>query len=802
MTLPLPNLDNRQWIDLVDEGRALIPRYAPDWTDHNASDPGITIMEILAWLSEMTIYRLNRIPERHLLKFLALLGFYPLQPQAAQTVLSFVPSEGAEPFILPAGVEFEAVTPSGSAILFRTLHDLTVSFVEFNALQLEQLNLTDGADEHSFLDLTHDWLDGLPVALLGRNPQTAFAAYWGFDTLPTGIPIALAFQFEGPGSDSGERARLIREAAEQREACRPIQPDIRCESVSAVLRPLLAELPSHHSVQLVWEALTGNAPEQWTLLNSVAGRVRPEVGEVMDDTRALTLNGIIEFNLPDSLVRGTIGQVPESLFYLRCRLKAGSYDAPPILTEVALNGVLAEQAVFVSQDFVIAADAIINGPEPHRGQMIRLDFTLDNAGIIQAITFLAPDAAPDHPDFLVLNYTAPGGLVPETAGQLTIQVVLVGMGDGRPDQRVRLMQVPVQFESVKLYTHSEGTWQRWASRNDLDASSRTDFDFVLDATDGQILFGNGERGCVVPLGVPIFAMYRMTQGGQGNVNVGAVTRLATTVHNDVLLSNISATARDLLSSIVTNRLLAIEGTDVEPLARTIGRTVETLHAHQRLSDLCAEKNCSSLDEVALDHVLSLRAPTRGVNLLDIERLALDVPGTRIIRARAWSARHPDYPCLQAEGVVTVVIMPDLPVPRPVPSEGLLKAIKQYLDRRRMITTRMEVVGPQYLEVSVHAQVRARPFADINKIRGRIIEALNNFLDPRMGGSEGRGWPFGRNVYRSEILQLIDEVTNVDHVLELSLQIAAGSPQCGNIQVCLTGLVTPGEHRIEVSRGGP
>ena len=72
--LPLPNLDDRRWSDLVQEGRGLIPVYAPEWTDHNAHDPGITLIELLAWVAEMDVYRLNRIPDRHKLKFLALVG--------------------------------------------------------------------------------------------------------------------------------------------------------------------------------------------------------------------------------------------------------------------------------------------------------------------------------------------------------------------------------------------------------------------------------------------------------------------------------------------------------------------------------------------------------------------------------------------------------------------------------------------------------------------------------------------------------------------------------------------------------
>lgn len=793
MTLPLPNLDNRQWVDLVDEGRALIPRYAPDWTDHNASDPGITLIELFAWLSESAIYRLNRIPERHLRKFLALLGIYPRPPQAAQTVLSFTPDAGTDPFELPAGVEFEATNPDGPPVLFRTLRDLTVAFVELNALQLEQLDLKEPS-ERAFVDLTQDWRDGLPIEPLGHDPQTEPALYLGFNTLPTQIPVALGFHLQGPGSDSVERARLIQEAAAQRAACRPIRPDITCEDAPASTLPSSAELPPHHSVQLVWEVLTGIAPEQWTVLEPVIGR--PEVGGVMDDTRGLTLSGIVEFNPPTSIVRGVLGKMSAPLFYVRCRLAAGSYDAPPVLSAIAVNGVIAEQAVPVFQRFEIAAGVTVNGPEPSSQSVtaVKLDFISDEADVIQSITFFDPENAEDHPIVTVLEYSGPTA---QDAGHITFQAVLVGVGDGRPEQRFNLSQPQVQVDSLEIYTHREGVWQAWTRRDDFDASGRLDFHFVLNPTNGEVTFGNGERGCVIPRETPILAMYRATQGNVGNVRGLSGAHLADNPKNHALLSDAE---RDQLAEMRISQLPLQDGTAEESLEAGIGRAVETLHAHQRLLDLCAETHCASLDDVALDRVLALRAPTRGVNLLDIERLALDVPGTRISRARAWPASHPKYPCLQAEGVITVVVIPDLPVSSPEPSEGLLRAVKRYLNRRRMVTTRLEVVGPQYLEVRVLARVRAQPFANTTAVRDRIVEALNAFFDPRIGGPDGRGWPFGRNVYRSEILQLMDDVVNVDHVLDLSLQTDAGEPQCGNLTVCPTWLVTPGEHRIEIIRG--
>jgi hypothetical protein len=73
MPIQLPNLDDRNYDDLVTEAISLIPRYAPTWTNYNASDPGITLIELLAYFSEMLIYRLDRIGRENKINFLRLL---------------------------------------------------------------------------------------------------------------------------------------------------------------------------------------------------------------------------------------------------------------------------------------------------------------------------------------------------------------------------------------------------------------------------------------------------------------------------------------------------------------------------------------------------------------------------------------------------------------------------------------------------------------------------------------------------------------------------------------------------------
>lgn len=75
MPIPLPNLDDRSYADLITEAQALIPSLYPEWTNHNPSDPGIVLTELLAWLTEMLLYQVNEVPDQNVQTFLGLLGW-------------------------------------------------------------------------------------------------------------------------------------------------------------------------------------------------------------------------------------------------------------------------------------------------------------------------------------------------------------------------------------------------------------------------------------------------------------------------------------------------------------------------------------------------------------------------------------------------------------------------------------------------------------------------------------------------------------------------------------------------------
>ncbi|HEV7844186.1 MAG TPA: hypothetical protein VGO69_10860, partial [Pyrinomonadaceae bacterium] len=126
MPLTIPTLDDRKYQDLLDEGLARIPVHNPEWTNFNKSDPGVTLLEVFAFLTENLLYRANQIPERNRLKFLTLLGV-PLQPaSSARGLVAFTNERGPrETFTLNSGVEVRA-----GQIPFRTEQSLDVLPIE------------------------------------------------------------------------------------------------------------------------------------------------------------------------------------------------------------------------------------------------------------------------------------------------------------------------------------------------------------------------------------------------------------------------------------------------------------------------------------------------------------------------------------------------------------------------------------------------------------------------------------------------------------------------------------------------
>jgi uncharacterized phage protein gp47/JayE len=127
--IPSPKLDDREFDDIVAEALRLIPRYAPDWTHHNPADPGITLIELAAWMTDLILYRLNRVPEKNYVAFLNLLGIKLKPPLAARGILQFSLVEGATIQRVPAGTEVSTPQSDEDGVSFETGRDLVVTRV-------------------------------------------------------------------------------------------------------------------------------------------------------------------------------------------------------------------------------------------------------------------------------------------------------------------------------------------------------------------------------------------------------------------------------------------------------------------------------------------------------------------------------------------------------------------------------------------------------------------------------------------------------------------------------------------------
>ena len=110
MPLLAPNLDDRRFQDLVDDAKRLVQERTDRWTDHNVSDPGVTLIEAFAWMTDQLLYRLNRVPERNYIKFLELIGVQLYPPAAAHAPVTFWLSAPQPATVLvPAGTEVATV---------------------------------------------------------------------------------------------------------------------------------------------------------------------------------------------------------------------------------------------------------------------------------------------------------------------------------------------------------------------------------------------------------------------------------------------------------------------------------------------------------------------------------------------------------------------------------------------------------------------------------------------------------------------------------------------------------------------
>ncbi len=746
MPIVAPQLDDLRYERMVDDIVRRIPVYAPEWTDFNDSDPGITMVQLFAYLAEQLGYRLNRIPEKNHIELLKLLGVRLKPARAATTRLAFLLADPATTvgFTLNAGAKAKAkkgsppptfetdaavdIVPAEPNLLLVTKNPLLWDLRQNAAGGTDALGTPPDAipsDDTPWLTVAWDGkkpklrdMPLEPVPLFGQAGQQYL--WLGLDLNAArdagflGARVTLAVQL-----DDDETPRLT-----ATEEC--------VTRVAGELPPLAVDWLAYYDVPA------------GTMLNIPA--------RIADSTEQLTRSGTIRFDVPFGF-----GPIPAAKFRnLRDASATSALDAcfafgttmqgeiSSLPADEPVKKVEFKSALTQALSAVQAAagqvepaighplDPKYRDPAKQKGWLrIRLAAPLTTKGAAPRLRIATFNIAP-------------------ATNASTVTNELVGSADGRPGQLLALGNRNVLDRTLELAVQEEPdrplvTWREVES---LDAAAPNDRVFALDREAGTVTFGDGVRGripALVPRAGNIVAVrYRHGGGKAGETGVATITSLES--------------ARAGLSG-VTNPVVATGGADAE-----------------------------TLDEAKVRARRELATRSRAVTRDDFEWIARQTPTVRVARAQIVPRRRPlpagtlppaiatpvcgaplaagpsGLDTIEAAGVVSVVVVPDDAGPEPVPTPSFLRRVCCHLDRHRLVTTEVHVVPPQYLRVcEVVITLLPQPGYTRARLQELVEARLATYLHVLTGGHAGGGFPFGGQVHIADLVAQVFRVEGVERV---------------------------------------
>jgi len=486
MPLQLVKLDDRNFEQLLDEARRRIPVHTPEWTNFNLeSDPGITIIQLFAFLTENLLYRANRVPDRNRARFLQLLGV-PLQKAAAAQGLIMILNERGPIEALP--LESGIVISAGN-VKFLTRDPVTVLPVEAQCYYKRRVARTDPRYEE-FKRKYEAVRIAAEVAATGST---------GGDEVDLDFYETSAMPAPTPGepnpavdlvANSIDRALYIALLAPPNVAPEAARKAIADKVLSIGVVPALSdEIPPLAPARV----LGARAPVpilRYEIANAASPITAPryEPLQVIQQRDVLSQVGIVQLQLP-GLERLRTWEFTEPL-------QEGTGDFPPRLEDEKVRNRLVTWI-----RLIVPPDQIAQPQAGLAGAAVRVGST----GTTSArLTWVGINAARVNQAIPVVNE-------------------LVGTGNGEPDQAFKLANTPVIEGSIRLEVQDENNvYQLWRLTDDLLSAGLDERVFSLDPESGVIRFGTGIRGARPPFGKNIRVSYEYGGGLQGNVAVGAL----------------------------------------------------------------------------------------------------------------------------------------------------------------------------------------------------------------------------------------------------------------------------------------
>jgi len=299
-------------------------------------------------------------------------------------------------------------------------------------------------------------------------------------------------------------------------------------------------------------------------------------------------------------------------------------------------------------------------------------------------------------------------------------------------------------------------WVKWDEVPYFFDSGTGDRHYMIDRTSGEIRFGDGIHGMVPSIGNNnINAIYSTGGGKNGNIPATKISKLQSTI---------------TFVDKVYNPVASDGGADTEDVEALIDRAP-----------------------------FVLKHRNRAIALLDYQMLVKEA-SNKIARVKIlpnFNAQGDHMP-----GTITIVIVPQSPDLKPMPTPELRHIVERYIKERCSNLAKLNVIQPTYVIVKISAiivtdRVDAIPVIE-QKAKSRIID----FLHPLYGGLEGKGWDFGAVPCISDIFPLLEKIDYVDHVSKITVQIYNESnsklteiKRTDNFKLPADTLLCSGEHEI-------
>jgi WD40 repeat protein len=787
MPIPLPNLDDRTFADLVQEMRALIPRYAPIWTDHNASDPGIMLIELFAWLAESQIYRLNRIPTNSESRYLEMLGavFNPARP--AEVKLKVMAEGLTEELILPKNTPLRCGAGNGSGTMaFETVHDLRLTAEAFEGSLLarqtalvlaEQLGVSDGSPHQSFTLAKR-----FPVL----QPEGSFAL------VPVVKVDSAVWDFKNDLLNSGPQDRHF--------TFEPRLSAVRFGNGRPQEKKGTGLIPPEEAV--IYADYRYTLGQQGNLQQAQNFTIDQD-SDFLDPLVIQALDSGVSFSiLAETGASG--GADPTDLDEARSQAIR--------LLKNRVRAITAEdfkQLVLDNTDFNIARAHCL----PEKDLTI-LDQDSSMPGHVSVIVVSRPTVILHCSDLIKIVRFSPDSKKLVSAGDCHIRIwdldgngneviipprILVRDIEFSPDGRQLAIISP--FRTAAIWDAEQGKRLHvlhHKSYVNVAAFSPNGRQLATAGDDRSVRVWDTESGEQLHLlshTAPVNDVIFSPDGhGLATASDDRTARLWNAQTGaEIFVFNHESPVK-IVSFSPDSRLVATAGDDnfVRVWATDSGEQSVILAHDAPVGDLCFTPDSKQLATHSSDNTarLWLIEAHEELSLLRYPESAIAPVLSRNANfsatvgdnnvARGWDIRtgkeiavfhhsdKVDAMACNSDGTRLVTASGDGRI-RIWPA-AYLRKIEAFLDERRLITCRHHVVNASFTDVRVKTEVIGHPKIEIGALKGRIQENLRDFFHPLTGGpgSHEQGWPFGRDVYASEVYQVIEGTEGVDHVEALSL----------------------------------